>query len=671
MKSYFSKLWSKVKHRKGLITAIVISSILTQICFLVLPIGIQLVLDNHVSKLTEDAWYQTTDATSVQIANNKWTQDINLATNTAQKAIVIYQGEQPYFIANISQDTENVEIIDDKVYDFAGVELVDNYTITQLDKAQVKALYETTKTDLQKLFIAFLIIELFFPIAVLINNISTRKFAREVIADFRIAGINKLQKLPIDYFNQRQDGKFISYLISDVSMFYTLASSIGSQLLQAFLMFLGIYIILAFVNIWVFLGALIFLPIIALWIYTFRKNILVHYENARHASSSLNALLNEQFKGIAVIRAFNYEEAAEEEFAQLNGDVYSYNKRSLKIRALSTGSLVNVMRRTMWLAVLLYAGFSFFGQAMAGLTIGTIYLLVSLVNYYVDPMYQFFGIVTMLEQANVSIQRYLRYMDEEEEYEKTDAITTSLPRFSGNVSFEHLTFGYTEGNPVLKDINLQIKANQSVAIVGHTGSGKSSLMNLLMRFYDYKEGKIMVDDYEITSMTRKVYREHIGIILQDPILFKGTLKETITWGDERFSDDDVIMLLKGIGAQDLLEHQDGIYQQVIEMGENFSLGQRQQIAFARAIIQDPSILILDEATANIDTETERKIQNALNYAAQNRTTFVIAHRLSTIQNSDVIVVLDKGVIVEQGTHQALLQHKGKYWEMYNAQKQNT
>jgi ABC-type multidrug transport system, ATPase and permease components len=668
--SYIKELWQKVRHRKNLVVIVVITSFLTQLCFLVLPVAIQFILDNHISNLTANAWYETTSEHGVALNGTYWTQASDYAMTNNENAFVVYENEKPYLVSHVAPNITSIELQQGKPFDFSGNPLTTQYQVTALSEMQVKEMYETTKAGLNTILIFYLCIVLLHPLFAWGNAVSTRKFAREIIADFRIAGMRKLQKLPMDYFANRQDGKFISYLISDVSMFYTVASSIGAQLLQAFLMFAGIYIVLIFVDIRIFLGALLLLPILALWIYAFRKKILVYYEKARHASSSLNALLNEQFKGIAVIRAFNYEEAAEAEFAALNGEVYDYNKRSLRFRSFLTGSLVNVIRRSMWLAILLYAGFTFFGHQTAGITIGTIYLLISLVNYYVDPMYQFFGIVTMLEQSNVSIQRYFRYMKEEEEYEKPDAIDTSVPRFKGEVAFEHLNFSYVPENPVLKDINLKIKANQSVAIVGHTGSGKSSLMNLLVRFYDYKDGKITVDGQEITDMTRKVYREHVGIILQDPILFKGTLKETITWGDERFSDEMVINLLNDIGASDILEHADGIYQEVIEMGENFSLGQRQQIAFARAIIQDPSILVLDEATANIDTETERKIQTALQYASQNRTTFVIAHRLSTIQHSDVIVVLDKGVIVEQGTHQELLNNHGKYWEMYNAQRQN-
>jgi ABC-type multidrug transport system, ATPase and permease components len=668
MLNYFKELWQRIKHRKALMLVVLFTSIGSTVCFLMLPLIIQSTLDNQISSLTANPWYSTTTENGIAIGDNYLTQDINLATKTSPLFRVVYNEDTPCLIDNIINAEQTLEIHDSEVYDFNGEKLV-NSTIYELQSEDIQKLYAKNRDGLNNIIRIFFILILIHPIFAWLNNVAVRKFAREIIADFRIAGMKKLQKLPIDYFTKRQDGKFISYLISDVSMFYSIAANIGMQLLQAFIMFIGIYVLLFTIDTRLFLGAIIFLPIVAFWMYTFRNKIITHYENARHSQSSLNALLSEQFKGISVIRAFNYSKEAENEFAELNNAVYSHNERSLKVRSYITGPLVNILRRTLWVFVLIYAGSLYFNQSGVGLTIGTIYLLVSLVNSFVEPLYQFFSIITTIEQANVSIQRYFRYMNEEEETEKPKATATALPRFTGRVRFENLSFGYNPEQKVLKNINIDIAPHKSVAIVGHTGSGKSSLMNLLMRFYEYTDGKILVDDYEITDMTRNVYREHIGIILQDPILFKGTLFEAITWGDEKFSKDEVAELLQTIGAGEILEHPEGLMQPVVEMGANFSLGQRQLLAFARAIIQNPSILILDEATANIDTETERKIQNALAIAAQNRTTFVIAHRLSTIQHSDLIIVLDKGEIIEQGTHEELIVKGGTYWEMYQAQGQ--
>lgn len=666
---YIKTLWRKIRHRKRLILFVMLTSILSTACLLSLPLLIQHTLDNQILSLTKEPFYSTIDLSGVAINSQKWTQDESLATSKERKAIVVYEGTTAYFVSNIdAKITENIELHQQQAVTLSGQKLKD-VKIYALTKDDIYQLYTPKIKELQISMIFYALIAILYPLFAFLNTSNVKKLARNIIADFRIEGMNKLQKLPIDYFTKSQDGKFISYLMSDVSMFYSLATNVGMQLLQALVTFIGIYIMLAFVDLKLFVGALIVLPLIVLWMHLFRKYILGYYEKARHASSSLNALLNEQFKGISVIRAFNYHKNAEAEFNEFNDAVYKYNEKSLKLRSFSTGSVVNVLRRGLWIFILFYAGSQYFQLGLIGVSIGTIYLLVSLVNYYVQPLYDFFSIITTVEQSNVSIQRFFRYLEEEEEQEVPGCITTPMPKFLGKVDFVDLSFSYTENQPVLQGINLSVAAGQSVAIVGHTGSGKSSLMNLLLRFYEYQQGQILVDGNEIKQLDRSVYREHVGIILQDPILFKGTLLEAITWGDTHFTEAYIIDILHKIGAADLLEHPDGIHQQVIEMGENFSLGQRQLIAFARAIIQDPAILILDEATANIDTETERKIQTALAYVSQNRTTFVIAHRLSTVQHSDVIVVLDKGKVAEQGTHQELLSQQGKYWEMYEAQKQ--
>lgn len=662
---YLKKLWHLTMYRKWEALMIVLTSIMTTVCFLLLPVIVQNLLDTQVTTLTTKPWYETSNMNASFIQGKYYTQDVPQNADNIMHAEVAYEGDQAYFVENIPATEEITDIQNGHAYNLQAQPL-DN-KIEKLSNAEVSELYKENRLGIRPILIVYMIIAAMHPFFAWGNNAYVRKFSRGTIADMRARGFAKMQKLPMDYFAQRQDGKFISYLISDVGMFFSLASNIGAQLFQALLMFIGIYFMLARLDIRLFLGALLALPLIAAWIYVFRKKVVYYYEKARSSSSALNALLNEQFKGISVIRAFSYQEKAEAEFDKLNDAVYDYGEKQLKIRSFMTGSLVNVIRRTLWLLIIIYAGSLYFGSGKAGVSMGLVYLLVSYVNYYVEPLYQLFGILQTIEQANVSVQRYFRYMDEQEETEKPDAISTPVPRFKGRVKFENLNFGYTAENQVLYDVNFDVKPDTTVAIVGHTGSGKSSLMNLLMRFYDYKEGRIMVDEYEITDMTRNVYRDHVGIILQDPVLFKGTLYDAVTWGNHKYSQQEVADLLTNIGAGELLEHPDGLEQEVNEMGSNFSLGQRQLIAFARAIIQNPSILILDEATANIDTETERKIQEALAYASKGRTTFIIAHRLSTIKDADKIIVLDKGRIIEEGTHQELLKENGMYLQMYEAQ----
>lgn len=669
LKVYLKLLWTATKKFKGLMVLVLVSSLLTTIAFLLFPFFGQQLIDQFISPISNNAWYEVSEQSKDAVyLNGKYYEQVPKKILESTKTNYLrYQGEQAFFVLDIPENIKVSHIENGRAIQENGTILPNE--IIPLNSQQIQIMYQPMVEKYQKFLWILLILVLFHPIVAWLNSWSVKRLSRSVIAKFRIEGFEKLHRLPIKYFSEKQDGKLVSYLVNDTMQFAVLVNTIGVQIFQAVAMFIGIYVLLLVLDWRIFLGALCFLPILYLWIRYFRQRMSFFYEKARHASSGLNALLNEQFKGISVIRAFNYEKQAAQEFNGLNDEVYDYNEKTLKLRAFLTGSVVNVIRRTLWMFILLYAGFAYFKMPTIGLTAGTIYLLVNYVSYYVEPLYQLFSVLSMVEQANVSVQRYFRFMLEDEEVERVDAISSSVPRFKGAIQFKNLQFGYQENNLVLKNLNLRIEPNQTVAIVGHTGSGKSSMMNLLMRFYDYQDGKgeILVDDYEIKNLTRAVYREHIGIILQDPILFRGTLYETITWDNPKFTKEYVTQVLNDIGAAELLDHPDGLDREVIEMGQNFSLGERQLIAFARAVVANPAILILDEATANIDTETERKIQEALKIASLNRTTFIIAHRLSTIKDADIIVVLDKGVIVEQGTHEQLLKNKKYYYQMYQAQ----
>ncbi|HOW38713.1 MAG TPA: ATP-binding cassette domain-containing protein, partial [Bacillota bacterium] len=289
----------------------------------------------------------------------------------------------------------------------------------------------------------------------------------------------------------------------------------------------------------------------------------------------------------------------------------------------------------------------------------------------IEPVGTLFREIGNFEHAVVRTERIFKIIDGEQE----DGTFTEIPRFRGDIRFENIWFSYSEGNPVLKGIDLDIKAGQMVGLVGHTGSGKSSLMSLLFRFYDFKPydlGRILVDGTDITEWTKRSFRKHIGIILQDPVLFKGTIADNIRFGEEGVSDEDAERILISIGGKKILDKlENGVNTMVTRGGGNFSVGEKQIISFARAVVHNPSILVMDEATANIDTETEEMIQTALENVAKGRTMIVIAHRLSTIKNADRIVVLENGIKVEEGKHKDLLAKNGVYANIYRSQVKST
>jgi ATP-binding cassette subfamily B protein len=313
----------------------------------------------------------------------------------------------------------------------------------------------------------------------------------------------------------------------------------------------------------------------------------------------------------------------------------------------------------------------FGGQALnttSILSLGMLYAFVDYINRLFQPVQGVVNQLANLELALVAGERVFKLMDERGENVSSKRIT----RFKGNVSFDHVSFGYKEGEFVLKDINFEARQGETVALVGHTGSGKSSIMNLLFRFYDCQKGKITIDGKDIEMIPRKSIRNHMGIVLQDPYLFTGTIASNVSLNDPSISIEKVEKALKDVGAEKVFKNlENGYDEPVLEKGSTLSSGQRQLISFARALAFNPAILILDEATSSIDTETEAVIQEAMEVLKKGRTTFIIAHRLSTIRNADQIIVLDRGMIVEKGTHDELMGNKGKYYQMYQLQQGST
>ncbi len=317
--------------------------------------------------------------------------------------------------------------------------------------------------------------------------------------------------------------------------------------------------------------------------------------------------------------------------------------------------------------IVLYFGHGYLTISGFLVSAGIIYAYNDYLTRLIEPVGTLFREIGNLQHAIVKTERIFRIIDGEQE----DGSFEEIPRFEGHVKFDNVWFSYAEGKPVLKGIDLDIKQGQMVGLVGHTGSGKSSLMSLLLRFYDFKSfdmGKILVDDIDITTYSKRSYRKHIGIILQDPVIFKGTIADNVRFGIKDYSDEQVDQILREIGGSKLLDKmEDGVKQKITRGGGNLSVGEKQLISFARAVVHDPAILVMDEATANIDTETETLIQTALEKVKKGRTMIVIAHRLSTIKNADKIVVLENGIKVEEGRHKDLLAKNGVYANIYRSQ----
>ncbi|MGG3840889.1 ABC transporter ATP-binding protein [Paenibacillus thiaminolyticus] len=487
--------------------------------------------------------------------------------------------------------------------------------------------------------------------------------ANRVIRKLRGDVYAHVQRLPIPYFDNLPAGKVVSRVTNDTEAVKDLFLSVLESFTSGIITITGIYVALFILDMKLALICMFILPLIYLWIVLYRKFATKYNKVIRSRLSSINAMINESIQGIPVIRSFRRQKDTMNEFEELNEEYLSYQNKMLNLNAFTSHNLVNVLRNIAFAVVLWFFGGASL-SASGVITLGVLYAFADLLNRLFQPITGMVNQLANLDSSLVSAGRVFELMDEPGE----PLDEGSMPRYKGHVEFDRVSFAYKE-DYVLRDISFEAKPGQTVALVGHTGSGKSSIMNLLFRFYDPQRGEIRIDGTPTTSVPKQWIREHMGIVLQDPYLFTGTIASNVSLNDPRITRQKVEQALNAVGADRVLKHlPQGIDEPVIEKGSTLSAGQRQLISFARALAFEPAILILDEATANIDTETEALIQEALEVLKRGRTTFIIAHRLSTIRSADLILVLHRGEIVEQGTHDELMRLKGRYYKMYQLQQ---
>ena len=420
------------------------------------------------------------------------------------------------------------------------------------------------------------------------------------------------------------------------------------------------YVVLFYVDYRFALFMLLLLPIMYFVLKIYNKLTIDSIKGYRRKFSESNGIINENYQNLEVIKAFNREKASIADWNKHNIERYVYWKKLNQVDSLLLHNITGIFRVILFIGIVYYYAYSNFNNNIFGVTLGMVYLFI---NYTTDIIYRIadftMGISTYVRAVGAAnnIQEILKL-----EVEK-DIDMQRTEDFRGNIEFKNLYFAYNEDDYVLKDINLEIKENQTVAFVGHTGSGKSTIMNLVVKFYEPNKGVLKIGGKDISEYSRKYLRENIAIVLQDSFLFEGTLLENITTsGDKQLAKKALIQ----VGGEFILENH-SLESKVEVGGSNFSTGEKQLICLARALAKNPKILILDESTANIDSETEQSVGKAITELKQGRTTLIIAHRLSTIKNADNIFVLNKGVVVESGNHEQLLQKNGAYKKMYETQ----
>jgi len=486
--------------------------------------------------------------------------------------------------------------------------------------------------------------------------------ANKVIQKLRIDVYAHIQRLPVHFFDNLPAGKVVSRVTNDTEAVKDLFIAVLSNFFSGVINMLGVYVALFLLDFRLGLICLFVVPVIWAWVVLYRKFATKYNTIIRSRLSEINAIINESIQGMSIIRIFRREDQTREEFENLNNDYMKHQNKMLNLNALTSHNLVNVIRSLSFAVVLWFFG----SEQLSGagiISLGVLYAFVDVLGRLFQPITGMVNQLAALDSSMVSAGRVFTLMDEPGE-EVTDG---SMPRYKGNVEFKDVSFAYKR-DYVLKNISFEAKQGQTVALVGHTGSGKSSIINLLFRFYDPQKGTITIDGQPIKDLPKQWIRQHMGIVLQDPYLFTGTIASNVSLGDEHIPRERIEKALEDVGATRILAHlPKGLDEPVVEKGSTLSAGERQLVSFARALAFDPAILILDEATANIDTETEALIQEALEVLKRGRTTFIIAHRLSTIRSADQILLLHRGEIVERGTHDELLAKGGRYYQMYRLQ----
>ena len=493
-----------------------------------------------------------------------------------------------------------------------------------------------------------------------IRNIYLVKGANEIYVRIQMQVYDHIQSLPIRYFDNIPAGSVVSRITSDVNQIRTFFVSSFIQIMIITLKILFSYVVLFYVDYRFALFMLLLLPVMYFVLKIYNKLTIDSIKGYRRKFSESNGIINENYQNLEIIKAFNREKASIADWNKHNIERYVYWKKLNQVDSLLLHNITGVFRVILFIGIVYYYAYSSFNNDIFGVTLGMVYLFI---NYTTDIIYRIadftMGISTYVRAVGAAnnIQEILKL-----EVEK-DIDMQRTEDFRGNIEFKNLYFAYNEDDYVLKDINLEIKENQTVAFVGHTGSGKSTIMNLVVKFYEPNKGVLKIGGKDISEYSRKYLRENIAIVLQDSFLFEGTLLENITTsGDKQLAKKALIQ----VGGEFILENH-SLESKVEVGGSNFSTGEKQLICLARALAKNPKILILDESTANIDSETEQSVGKAITELKQGRTTLIIAHRLSTIKNADNIFVLNKGVVVESGNHEQLLQKNGAYKKMYETQ----
>lgn len=496
-----------------------------------------------------------------------------------------------------------------------------------------------------------------------IQNFIMSGVSQKIAYSLRKSISEKLNRLPMKYFDSKTHGEILSRVTNDVDTVSSNLDQCMTQMITSITTLIGVVIMMLTISPLMTLAVLIIIPIALILLAFIVGHSQKYFERQQEYLGHVNGKVEEVYGGHNIVKAFNGEEEAIADFKEVNQTLYRSAWKSQFFSGIMM-PLMNFIGNLGYVVVSIMGGYLVIQNRI---TVGDIQSFIQYVRNFMHPLSNVAQIVNLIQATIAAAERVFEFLDEEEEVKETEH-PVSTENLNGNVTFSHVQFGYNPDRTIIKDFNATVKQGQKVAIVGPTGAGKTTMVKLLMRFYDVNQGSIQIDGHDIKDFKRQDLRRMFGMVLQDTWLFSGTIEDNVKYGKMDATFEDVEKACREAHADHFIKTLPDSYHMVInEEGNNISQGQKQLLTIARVILADPKILILDEATSSVDTRTEEYIQKAMDELMKNRTSFIIAHRLSTIRNADLILVMDHGDIVEQGNHEELLKKNGFYAKLYNSQ----
>lgn len=653
-KSYDSSIMKRLiryakPHWKLMLVSIIFLIIIT-LLELLNPYLIKIAIDDHINGNIRPRIEMESSAPypGVIVGDNKYVKEDNITDNNLDE-----YSNNP--VMQINREDDNYYLVE------YGSEGTDGGILLSQDTYR-----EFRALDIQGLDRVAIIFFIVILLTFIFNYAQTYMLnygSQRIIYTIREDIFNHIQALSISYFDTNPIGRLVTRVTNDTETLNEMYTNVLVTLFKDIFMIVGIFIVMMSMNYRLALLSFALVPIILVMSLIFRKYIREIYRLGRTQLSMINSKLNEYITGIKIIQIFKKEKKAAEKFDKLNSEYLKTIRKEVSIFAIFRPSVE--VTRSFGIAALIYFGG---GNVIRGtIEIGVLFAFITYLQRFFQPILDLTEKYNILQSAMASGEKIFSILDEDTKVKDKDN-PRELKEIAGKIEFKNVWFAYVGEDWVLKDVSFVIHPGETVAIVGATGAGKTSIINLLTRFYDIQKGDILIDGINIKELKQKDLRKHIGVVLQDVFVFSGTIEDNIRLNNTDIDQESIIEISKYVNAHNFIERlPNGYKEPVMERGSTLSSGQRQLLAFARTLAYDPSILILDEATANIDTETELLIQDALTKLIRSRTTIAIAHRLSTIQHSDKIIVLKSGEIKEVGSHQELLNLNGLYYDLYRLQ----